>query len=95
MTVRIPGEIKALIAGLPPERKKKVRVALRRIANDPEAGKALKDELLGFRAMPVPPLRIVYQVAAREIVILIIELRPVVYEKFLQQLLAKSPPTSN
>jgi hypothetical protein len=95
MTVRIPREIRVLIAGLAPERKKRVRAALKRIEKDPEVGKALEDELYGFRTVPVPPLRIVYLVTALEVQIQIIELRPVVYEQFLQQLALKSPPASS
>ena len=63
--LRAPPQIAALIGGLHPQIKKKVRSALERILSNPLCGKALKDELDGLRSFRVGRFRIVYRAAGR------------------------------
>ena len=51
--LRIPKDTVSLIRGLHPLLKKKIRVALQEIIDDPHTGKALKDELKGLRGANV------------------------------------------
>ena len=46
--LRIPPEVAALIQSLHPVLKRKVRAAIDAVLDDPEAGKALRDELEGL-----------------------------------------------
>lgn len=59
--LRIPDEVVALLRGLHPHLKKKVRAALQSLCADPYSGKALKDELEGLKSFPVGRLRIIYR----------------------------------
>ena len=59
--VRVPHEIAALVRGLHPVLKRKVRAALQAILDDPYAGKALCNELRGLRSYRVGRLRIIYR----------------------------------
>lgn len=63
--LRAPPQIAALIGGLHPQIKKKVRSALERILSNPLCGKALKDELDGLRSFRVGRFHIVYRAAGR------------------------------
>jgi mRNA interferase RelE/StbE len=60
---RAPPEVAALIGGLHPQIKKKVRVARDSILSNPYCGKALKDELAGLRSFRVDRVRIIYRIA--------------------------------
>ena len=59
--VRVPHEVSALVRGLHPVLKRKVRAALQAILDDPYAGKALCNELRGLRSYRVGRLRIIYR----------------------------------
>ena len=59
--VRVPHEVSALVRGLHPALKRKVRVALQAILDDPYAGKALCNELQGLRSYRVGRFRIIYR----------------------------------
>ena len=59
--VRIPHEVAALVHGLHPVLKRKVRAALQAILDDPHAGKALRNELRGLRSYRVGRFRIIYR----------------------------------
>ena len=59
--LRIPHEVAALVRGLHPALKRKVRAALRTILDDPYAGKALRNELRGLRSYRVGRFRIIYR----------------------------------
>ena len=64
--LRIPDEVASLVRTLHPDIKRKVRVALGEVLEDPGAGKALKDELEGLHSYPVGRIRIVYRETSRE-----------------------------
>ena len=59
--LRIPDEVAALVRGLHPVLKRKVRAALQAILDDPYAGKALCNELQGLRSYRVGRFRIIYR----------------------------------
>lgn len=69
--LRVPPQIIALIGGLHPHLKKKVRAALEAILSNPHAGKALKDELAGLRSFRIGHIRIVYRIAASRVIDLV------------------------
>ncbi|MGQ0593937.1 MAG: type II toxin-antitoxin system RelE family toxin [Gammaproteobacteria bacterium] len=89
--LRAPPQISALIGGLHPRIKKKVRAALEAILSDPHAGKALKDELAGLRSFRIGHFRIVYRISARRVIELVaIGPRERIYEA-TYRLIAKDP----
>lgn len=75
----MPEEIAALIRGMHPELKKKIKAGLKAIMEAPQAGKMLRDELDGLRSMQVSKLRIIYCVSKKEIVIVAIGPRIRIY----------------
>ena len=67
--------------------KRKVRAALDDILDNPEAGKALREELEGLRSCRVGRWRILYRSGARNIVeIVTVGPRRVIYEETLRLL---------
>ena len=89
--LRAPPQIAALIGGLHPQIKKKVRSALALILANPRSGKALKDELDGLRSFRVGRIRIVYRLATGRVVELVaIGPRERIYEE-TYRLITKNP----
>jgi mRNA interferase RelE/StbE len=83
--LRIPNDVAALLRGLHPDLKRKVRAALDDILKNPDAGKALKEELGGQRSYRVFRLRILYREASRSIVeVIAVGPRSVIYEETLR-----------
>jgi mRNA interferase RelE/StbE len=60
-----------LLRGLHPDLKRKVRAALGLIRSELEAGKLLKDELVGLRSLRVGRFRIIYRVGPRHTIDLV------------------------
>ena len=60
--LRVPHEVAALIRGLHPVLKRKVRAALEALIADPWEGKALRNELQGLRSYRVGRFRIIYRI---------------------------------
>ena len=83
--LRIPDDIARLIRSLHPHLKQKIRSSLQAILTDPQAGKALKDELAGLWSFRVSRFRIVYRImGGRQINIVAIGPRERIYrETFL------------
>ena len=78
----VPDEIVELIRGMHPLLKKRVKRALNEICNDPHMGKALKQELSGFRSFRIKRFRIIYRVSSKkQIEIIAIGPRKVIYEE--------------
>jgi len=69
--LRVPDDVAALVRGLHPSIKKKVRAALAAILDAPESGKALKDELAGLRSYRLGNFRIVYRLAKGRVIELV------------------------
>lgn len=80
-SVRIPDDVAALIRGLHPDLKKKVRAALAVIVADASAGKALKAELDGLRSYRVGRFRIVYRWESQELEVVAVGPRRLIYEE--------------
>ena len=59
--LRVPHEVAALVRGLHPMLKRKVRAALEALIRDPYGGKALRNELQGLRSYRVGRFRIIYR----------------------------------
>ncbi|WP_051822678.1 type II toxin-antitoxin system RelE family toxin [Desulfonatronum thiodismutans] len=80
--LRVSDDLAALIRGLHPELKRKVREALALIVENPTLGKPLKRELEGLRSFRVSRFRIIYSLTEkREIQIIAIGPRDRIYEE--------------
>jgi mRNA interferase RelE/StbE len=91
--IRAPVRIVALIRGMHPGLKKKVRASLEIILSDPTAGKALRDDLTGLRSFRAGRVRIVYRVSDSEVQIVAVGPRSRVYEETFR--LVKREATHN
>jgi mRNA interferase RelE/StbE len=60
-SVRLPQDVQQTIRSLHPELKRRVRTAVELLRANPEAGKALKGELEGWRSLRVGRMRIIYR----------------------------------
>ncbi len=63
--LNVPEEVARVVRSLHPELKRKVRSSLQVILNQPEVGKALKDELAGLRSFRVGKFRIIYRMSSK------------------------------
>jgi mRNA interferase RelE/StbE len=91
--LRVPDHVAALIRGLHPDLKRKVRAALRDIVADPAIGKLLRDALAGLRSCRVSRFRIVYRVGGAAIEIVAVGPRRTIYQETWRRL-RKGPPAS-
>lgn len=69
-------DVMTLIRHMHPNRRKKIKEAMRSIALDPEQGKALQEELFGYRSYRIGRLRSIYQIHSKAKIIHIIALGP-------------------
>ena len=69
--LNVPDEIAGLIRSLNPDLKRKVKSSLRIILDEPESGKALKDELAGLMSFRVGKFRIIYRVSSGSLIDLV------------------------
>ncbi|HEY6000623.1 MAG TPA: type II toxin-antitoxin system RelE/ParE family toxin [bacterium] len=88
--LRIPDDVAALIRGLHPDLKRKIRSALDDLLDDPTIGKALRDELGGLRSCRVARFRIIYRVAGTVIEIVAVGPRRTIYEETWRKV--RKPP---
>ena len=89
--IRVPDDVAALIRGLHPDLKKKVRSALRDIIEDPGVGKILREELAGLRSCRVSRFRIVYRVTGGVIEIVAVGPRRTIYQETWRRVRKGSP----
>ena len=85
MTISASEQVQTWLTGLPPETKRRVRAALRRLAAQSTGLniKALRQELEGLYRLRVGNYRIVYRVKSGQVITLeYADLRDVVYETF-------------
>lgn len=82
--LRLPPEVVALLRGLHPDLKRRLRAALDRIVADPSVGKALKAELAGLRSLRVGRVRIVYRESHDAIDVVAVGPRERIYEETLR-----------
>jgi mRNA interferase RelE/StbE len=85
-TLKVPAEVRHLIRRLHPQLKRKVRAALADILADPDCGKMLKAELLGYWSLPIGRTRIVYRPVEGAVEIVAIGPRQNIYEDALRQI---------
>ena len=78
---RIPDDVAALIRGLHPDLKRKIRSALEDLLDEPTIGKILRDELAGLRSCRVARFRIIYRVAGTVIEVVAVGPRQTIYEE--------------
>ena len=90
--LKVPDDVAALIRGLHPDLKRKVRSALGDIVDDPAIGKLLRNELAGLRSCRVSRFRIVYRVAGATIEIVAVGPRRTIYQETWRRV-RKSPPS--
>lgn len=74
------------IRKLHPETRRKVRAQLDRIAFEPAAGKALRDELAAYRSLRIGRLRVVYREAGSEIHIVGVGPRLTIYQELARRI---------
>ena len=79
--LRVPDDVAALIRGLHPDLKRRVRSALSDIVDDPAVGKLLRDELAGLRSCRVSRFRIVYRVGSATIEVVAVGPRRTIYQE--------------
>jgi len=84
--LKIPDETAAVVRSMHPNLKRKIKSALQAILADPQAGKALKDELEGLWSFRVGKLRVVYRITGKKKVLEIIAVGPRknIYEETLR-----------
>ena len=87
--LRIPENLETLIRHLAPELKRKMRKALEEIAESPESGKPLREELQGMRSCKLGQLRIVYRGNPPSVIeIVSMGPRKTIYQRLLRSLRA-------
>ncbi len=64
-TLKVLDEITVLIRSLHPQIKAVIRSAFQAILEEPQVGKALKDELQGLRSYRVKRCRIIYRISSK------------------------------
>jgi mRNA interferase RelE/StbE len=84
--LRLSKDVEQLVRSLHPDLKRRVRAAVDLLRTDPEAGKALKGELDGWRSLRVRRFRIVYREARRQIEVAAIGPRASIYLETLHRL---------
>jgi mRNA interferase RelE/StbE len=84
--LRVPPEVAALLRGLHPELKRRIRAGFDRILHDPGTGKALRGELTGLRSLRIGRIRIVYRERRAVIEVVAVGPRDHVYEETLRLL---------
>ncbi len=82
--LRVPPEVAALLRGLHPDLKRRIRSALDRILRHPAEGKALRGELAGLRSLRVGRIRIVYRESPSAIEVVAVGPRDRIYEETLR-----------
>ncbi len=63
--LNVPYGMADIIRSLHPKLKKKIKPSLQIIVDQPESGKALRDELAGLRSFRVGKFRIIYRVSSK------------------------------
>ncbi|MBI3994722.1 MAG: type II toxin-antitoxin system RelE/ParE family toxin [Nitrospirae bacterium] len=84
--LRVPDDILLLVRRLHPDLKRKIRAGLDELVKDPEAGKALRDDLEGLRSFRVSRFRVIYRIGKGLIEVVTIGPRRTVYEETLRRL---------
>ena len=89
--LKVPDDVAALVRGLHPDLKRKVRSALGDVVDDPAIGKLLRYQLAGLRSCRVSRFRIVYRVAGTTIEIVAVGPRRTIYQETWRRVRKRSP----
>ena len=73
-SVKIKASAAKSLRELPRAERERLAAAIDRLADEPHAGSALKGEFLGLRRLRVGSYRIVYEVLARELTVLVVRI---------------------
>jgi mRNA interferase RelE/StbE len=88
--LRLAEQTAALIRGLHPDIKKKIRSGIEAIVRNPDKGKPLRQELAGLSSFRVGKFRIIYRMASKTIIELVaVGPRKTIYEETYQLLMRK------
>ena len=87
VTLKVPAEVRSLIRRLHPQLKRKVRAGLADILEDPDCGKALKEDLEGYWSLPIGRTRIIYRPGKSSVEIVAIGPRETIYEDAFRQII--------
>ena len=79
-------DVRDLISHLPPQFKRKVKVALQTLGKDPHQAKELKDELEGLRSFRVARSRLILRINGPTVEIVAFGPRKNIYERAAQEL---------
>lgn len=92
--LRVSEDVAALIRGLHPQLKHKLRAALEQILSDPHSGKALRDDLAGLWSFRVGKFRVIYRVSSRYIDLITFGARERIYEDTYRLITTSTKPGS-
>ncbi|MGH7963247.1 MAG: type II toxin-antitoxin system RelE family toxin [Candidatus Binatia bacterium] len=84
--VEISRAVRDLLKHLPPELKRKVKVALRSLAEDPSQAKELKEELAGLRSYPIGRTRLIVRIVGAVVEVVAFGPRSDIYERAAAEL---------
>jgi len=88
--IRTTEDISAYIRSLHPALKKRIHNALDQIRTQPGEGKPLQRELEGYRSFRVGKFRIIYRVTMKEIKIVAVGPRRIIYDETTRLMESKS-----
>ncbi len=80
---KVPDSVGALLRGMHPHLKRKIKASFKIIVSNPNEGKGLKEELAGLRSFRVSGFRIVYRVRKGIIEVVAVGPRERIYEETL------------
>ncbi len=78
--------LKAQIRHLPPDLKRQVWEAVDDILKNPEAGKALSEDLAGYRSYRIGRYRLIYRIEEKRLVLKAIGSRKDIYERLVLEI---------
>jgi mRNA-degrading endonuclease RelE of RelBE toxin-antitoxin system len=90
LSVRLPAEVQQTIRSLHPDLKRRVQSAVELLRANPEAGKALKGALDGWRSLRAGRMRIVYRASRASVDVAAIGPRASIYLETARRLRALS-----
>jgi mRNA interferase RelE/StbE len=82
----IPGYLKDQIRHLPPDLKRQVWDALDFVQQKQESGKALSEELAGFRSYRIGKYRLIYRIEEKRLVLEALGPRENIYERLVLEI---------
>jgi len=87
----VDGDTRLLISHMPPTLKRKVKESFRAIAQYPNEGKPLQEDLEGFYSYRVGRLRIIYSIESPRKLVHVVAIGPrrTVYEELTKELAPK------